>query len=94
MQIEDSVEEGLHKKVDGYIEGVEDDVEIIDKIQVLSISFSGIFTFVFRQFRFRFQILIPEADQHLFCFVFSFFFVSAFGPASYSKIDDFVNTKV
>lgn len=32
-KIEDSVEEGLHKKVDGYIEGVEDDVEIIDKIQ-------------------------------------------------------------
>ena len=93
MQIEDSVEEGLHKKVDGYIEGVEDDVEIIDKIQVLSISLSGIFTFVFRQFRFRFQILIPEADQHVFCFFF-LFFVSAFGPASYNKIYYFVNTKV
>ena len=53
LQIEESVEDGLELKVEGYVTGIAEDIEIMDKIQVslyintfiVTFTFTFIFTF-------------------------------------------------
>ena len=46
-QIEESVEDGLELKVEGYVTGIAEDIEIMDKIQVRLYINTFTFTFTF-----------------------------------------------